>query len=526
MKRLTLFALIGLLFMVSCTNDDMMNSSNTGSGRGGIRFRLKKSAYIGDINSRTESVSTGDYDKVFFYIADSEGDVMTTVHGKYNALTSEIYAEGLHEGDYNLLVLAIKGDETADRAEINEISSMDDEWLVFPSDLHKPLEAEYFYSCTPFTVRLVPAEGGSTEVISIDSEVTQGTKAARTKRRAGIPVGEAYIGRIVDALGSPIDGRGEIKASEYRPVEQEAPGIRDCFESVQEPLAYARRLVAAKSVRLRSENPDFSGDFYQFRRNRLKFRVVAGAVHELLVAVGPDPELRRADQAVQLREPPPLLPQGFDRTRRIAVTAVGGSEGGEAAAVAGEEAYRPFISPLPALGQPAELREEQAVPPFVADLRIGGGFHRRNDPRLAAQRGDERQMPALGVERRTLRQNRDRRIVNREGESFARRNQRAGVFHRCGQNAVSCESQLRIAVVGEPQRRLQREGKPRRAEAEPELSLLTPERFDFASVPGEAENRLSAAECEGGIRLIQRNCSAILHQFRHGVAPRSEKSVG
>ena len=107
--------------MVSCTNDEMMNNSNTGSGRSGIRFRLKKSAYIGDINSRTESVSTGDYDKVFFYIADSEGDVMTTVHGKYNALTSEIYAEGLHEGDYNLLVLAIKGDETADRAEINEI---------------------------------------------------------------------------------------------------------------------------------------------------------------------------------------------------------------------------------------------------------------------------------------------------------------------------------------------------------------------------------------------------------------------
>ena len=159
--------------MVSCTNDDMMNSSNTGSGRSGIRFRLKKSAYIGDINSRTESASTGDYDKVFFYIADSEGNVVTTVYGKYNALTSEIYAEGLHEGDYNLLVLAIKGDETADRAEINKISSMDDEWLVFPSDLHKPLEAEYFYSCTPFTVRLVPAEGGSTEVISIDSEVTQ-----------------------------------------------------------------------------------------------------------------------------------------------------------------------------------------------------------------------------------------------------------------------------------------------------------------------------------------------------------------
>ena len=173
MKRITLFALIGLLFIVSCTNDDMMNGSNAGSGRSGIRFRLKKSEYIGNSNSRSESVSTGVYDKVFFYIADSDGDIVTTVRGTYNALTSEIYAEGLHEGDYNLLVLAIKGDETADRAEINEISCMDDEWLVFPSDLHKPMEAEYFYSCTPFTVRLAPAAGGSTEVISIDSEVTQ-----------------------------------------------------------------------------------------------------------------------------------------------------------------------------------------------------------------------------------------------------------------------------------------------------------------------------------------------------------------
>ncbi len=68
-----------------------------------------------------------------------------------------------------------------------------------------------------------------------DSEVTQGTKAARTKRRAGIPVGEAYIGRIVDALGSPIDGRGGIEASEYRPVEQEAPGIVE-RKSVSVPL--------------------------------------------------------------------------------------------------------------------------------------------------------------------------------------------------------------------------------------------------------------------------------------------------
>ena len=70
-----------------------------------------------------------------------------------------------------------------------------------------------------------------------DSGITQGTKASRTKRRAGIPVGEGYIGRIVDALGSPIDGRGEIKAEDYSPVEQEAPGIVERKTAVTIPSA-------------------------------------------------------------------------------------------------------------------------------------------------------------------------------------------------------------------------------------------------------------------------------------------------
>ena len=57
----------------------------------------------------------------------------------------------------------------------------------------------------------------------------------RTGKKAGIPVGEGYIGRIVDALGAPIDGKGEIKADGYRPVENEAPGIVD-RKSVSVPL--------------------------------------------------------------------------------------------------------------------------------------------------------------------------------------------------------------------------------------------------------------------------------------------------
>ena len=52
---------------------------------------------------------------------------------------------------------------------------------------------------------------------------------------AGIPVGEAFIGRVIDALGNPVDGLGDIKESGYRPVEQPAPGIVD-RQSVNEPM--------------------------------------------------------------------------------------------------------------------------------------------------------------------------------------------------------------------------------------------------------------------------------------------------
>ena len=68
-----------------------------------------------------------------------------------------------------------------------------------------------------------------------DSDIKEGTTVARTGKMAGIPVGEAYIGRIVDALGSPIDGKGEIEAADYRPVEEEAPGIVE-RKSVSVPL--------------------------------------------------------------------------------------------------------------------------------------------------------------------------------------------------------------------------------------------------------------------------------------------------
>ena len=60
-----------------------------------------------------------------------------------------------------------------------------------------------------------------------DTEIREGTRVMRTGRRAGIPAGEGFLGRVVDALGAPIDGKGEIKAYTYMPIESEAPSIVD-----------------------------------------------------------------------------------------------------------------------------------------------------------------------------------------------------------------------------------------------------------------------------------------------------------
>ena len=60
-----------------------------------------------------------------------------------------------------------------------------------------------------------------------DTEITEGTKVVRTKKKAGIPVGNGFVGRVINALGEPIDGFGPVKEEDYRPIEQEAPGIVD-----------------------------------------------------------------------------------------------------------------------------------------------------------------------------------------------------------------------------------------------------------------------------------------------------------
>ena len=68
-----------------------------------------------------------------------------------------------------------------------------------------------------------------------DTEIHEGSRVVRTGKMAGIPVGEKYLGRIIDALGAPIDGQGDIDADGYRPIENPAPSIVD-RKSVSVPM--------------------------------------------------------------------------------------------------------------------------------------------------------------------------------------------------------------------------------------------------------------------------------------------------
>lgn len=72
-------------------------------------------------------------------------------------------------------------------------------------------------------------------VFGKDTGIHEGTKVMRTKRQAGISVSDGFLGRVVNALGAPIDGKGEIPEGVFCPIEKEAPSIVD-RKSVNVPM--------------------------------------------------------------------------------------------------------------------------------------------------------------------------------------------------------------------------------------------------------------------------------------------------
>ena len=72
-------------------------------------------------------------------------------------------------------------------------------------------------------------------LLGSDQDIREGDTVKRTGRIVSVPVGEALLGRVVDALGAPIDGKGPVKTKETRPIEMPAPGIIE-REHVSVPL--------------------------------------------------------------------------------------------------------------------------------------------------------------------------------------------------------------------------------------------------------------------------------------------------
>lgn len=81
-------------------------------------------------------------------------------------------------------------------------------------------------------------------VLGNDESIKEGSTVKRTEKIVSVPVGDALLGRVVNAIGEPIDGQGEIKATETRNVEVKAPGII-ARKSVHEPMQTGIKAIDA-----------------------------------------------------------------------------------------------------------------------------------------------------------------------------------------------------------------------------------------------------------------------------------------
>jgi F-type H+-transporting ATPase subunit alpha len=81
-------------------------------------------------------------------------------------------------------------------------------------------------------------------ILGPDTEIKEGMQVRRTGRIASVPVGEALLGRVVDPLGNPVDGKGPVNTSKFRTIEQSAPGVVD-RQPVKQPLQTGIRAIDA-----------------------------------------------------------------------------------------------------------------------------------------------------------------------------------------------------------------------------------------------------------------------------------------
>ncbi len=96
-------------------------------------------------------------------------------------------------------------------------------------------------------------------IMGDDSQIKEGDTVKRTGRIAQIPVGEAVLGRVIDAVGQPLDGKGPINATEYRRIEMVAPGVV-ARQPVKEPMYTGIKAIDAMTPIGRGQRELIIGD--------------------------------------------------------------------------------------------------------------------------------------------------------------------------------------------------------------------------------------------------------------------------
>lgn len=227
MKKIVMTMVLCGLAMVSCRSDKWDEAVPAG-----VRVRLTPEAFSNE--PETRSAITG-YDRTEFCVADRDGNVMGDVKGIYSKDGSVMELEGLHEGEYTLYIIAVVGDEDLDGAVIHEIQDVSEEWISFPEDLRRPLEAEYFYSSTDFTVTRSAGPDGYTETADLPSSIVQKRIVSRLDIAAEFSnpdIANAVVSNVA-VLTDAVFSTGMSAAGEYTGRSAGGTGEIDLAEGSQ-----------------------------------------------------------------------------------------------------------------------------------------------------------------------------------------------------------------------------------------------------------------------------------------------------
>lgn len=165
-----------------------------------------------------------------------------SLKAKMNAIKEQLMNSAKHADGDNENVLAVLRKNVKDfristeGEEIGQISKVGD-GIATVVGLGNAMYGEIvvFEDGTKGMVQNIGVNSIGCILFGSDEDIEQGTKVKRTYKKAGVPVGDKFIGRVVNALGEPIDGNGDIEASDYRAVEQSAPSIVE-RKSVSVPM--------------------------------------------------------------------------------------------------------------------------------------------------------------------------------------------------------------------------------------------------------------------------------------------------